>query len=369
MVKETLRRFVDTEVIPVASEMDAAHEWPEALLKKLAGMGAMGMPIPRELGGAGNDIVSYVIALEELARAWASLAIIVAVHTSVGTLPILQHGTDEQKQHFIPGLASGKKLGGFALTEPEAGSDVSGLKTTAVKQGDEYILNGGKVFITNGKYADYLVILAVTDPKAGHRGLSTFIVEKGMDGYSYGTTEEKMGIHSSDTTELIFEDCRVPEFNLLGGEGKGMKVSLSALDGGRIGVGAQCVGLARAALEESLKYAQERQQFGRPIAKFQAIQWFLADMATRIDAARLLVHRAADMKDKGMKYTTEASMAKVFASETAMWCTNKAIQVHGGYGYTKDYPVERFFRDAKVTEIYEGTSEIQRLVIARNLLK
>ena len=280
-----------------------------------------------------------------------------------------QSSSSEQKKRFVPPLASGAKLGGFAITEPEAGSDVSGLKTVAEKQGDEYILNGGKIFITNGKYADCLIVLAITDREKGHRGLSTFIVEKGMDGFTYGTTEDKMGLHSSDTTELIFENCTVPVANLLGGEGKGMNVSLSALDGGRIGVGAQCVGIARGAFEESLKYSKERQQFGRPIAKFQAIQWFLADMATKIDAARMLVQRAAYLKDQGMKHSKEASMAKVFASEVAMWTTTKAIQVHGGYGYTKDYVVERYFRDAKVTEIYEGTSEIQRLVIARNLLK
>ena len=369
MIQQTVRSFVEKEVLPIVDEQDKAGYFPGETLAKMGKMGLMGLPIPGEYDGGGADTLSYIIAIEELSKAWASLGVIVAVHTSVGTLPIYYFGNEEQKKRFLPPLARGEKLGGFAITEPEAGSDVSGVKTTAMKDGDDYILNGGKIFITNGSKADSLVVLAVTDKTKGARGMSTLIVEKGMEGFSYGTTEEKLGINSSDTTELVFKDCRVPGKNLLGGEGNGIKVSLSSLDGGRIGIGAQSVGIAQAAFEASLKYAKERQQFSKPIGKFQAISFMLADMATRIDAARLLVYRAAMLKDRGMRFGTEAAMAKLFASETAMWVTTKAIQVHGGYGYIKDYPVERFFRDAKVTEIYEGTSEVQRLVIGASLMR
>ena len=369
MIQQTVRSFVEKEVLPIVDEQDKAGYFPGETLAKMGKMGLMGLPIPGEYDGGGADTLSYIIAIEELSKAWASLGVIVAVHTSVGTLPIYYFGNEEQKKRFLPPLARGEKLGGFAITEPEAGSDVSGVKTTAMKDGDDYILNGGKIFITNGSKADSLVVLAVTDKTKGARGMSTLIVEKGMEGFSYGTTEEKLGINSSDTTELVFKDCRVPGKNLLGGEGNGIKVSLSSLDGGRIGIGAQSVGIAQAAFEASLKYAKERQQFSKPIGKFQAISFMLADMATKIDAARLLVYRAAMLKDRGMRFGTEAAMAKLFASETAMWVTTKAIQVHGGYGYIKDYPVERFFRDAKVTEIYEGTSEVQRLVIGASLMR
>jgi len=369
MIQQTVRDFVEKEVMPIADEQDKQGYFPKETLAKMGLVGLMGLPIPEEYGGGGADTLSYIIAIEELSKVWASLGVIVAVHTSVGTLPIYYFGNDEQKRRFLPPLARGDMIGGFAITEPEAGSDVAAVSTTAVRDGGDYIINGGKVFITNGSKAGSVIILAVTDKSKGVRGMSTFIVEKGMEGFTYGTTEEKMGMHSSDTTELVFNNCRVPGKNLLGGEGNGFKVSLGALDGGRIGIGAQSVGIAQAAFEASVKYAKERQQFGRSIGKFQAMNFMLADMATRIDAARLLVYRAAMLKDRGMKFGTAGAMAKLFASETAMWVATKAIQVHGGYGYIKDYPVERFFRDAKVTEIYEGTSEVQRLVIGASLMR
>jgi len=369
MIQQTIRSFVEKEVLPIVDEQDKAGYFPEETLAKMGKMGVMGLPIPKEYDGGGADNLSYVVAIEEISRGWASLGVIFAVHVSVGTLPILYFGTEEQKKRFIPPLARGERIGGFAITEPEAGSDVSAVATTAVRDGDDYIINGGKTFITNGSKAGSIIILAVTDKSKGVRGMSTFIMEKGMEGFTYGTTEEKMGMHSSDTTELVFKDCRVPAANLLGKEGSGFKVALSALDGGRIGIGAQSVGIAQAALDESVKYAKERHQFNKPIGKFQAINFMLADMATRIDAARLMVYRAAMLKDAGMKFGTAGAMAKLFASETAMWVTTRAIQIHGGYGYTKDYPVERFFRDAKVTEIYEGTSEVQRLVIGASLMR
>jgi len=369
MIRQMVKDFAEKEVEPVVAELDKKGIFPREILKKMAKLGLMGMPVPKEYGGQGTDTLSYILAIEEISRIWASLGVILAVHTSVGTMPIYYYGTEEQKKKFLPPLAKGEKLGAFAITEPEAGSDVAAVKTSAVRQGDHYILNGGKIFITNGKEADYLIVLAVTDKEKGTKGMSTFIVEKGFEGFSYGTTEEKMGMNSSDTTELVFKDCRVPAENLLGKEGEGFKIALSALDGGRIGIGAQCVGIARAAFEASLKYAKERIQFGRPIGKFQAINFMLTDMATKIEASRLLVYRAAMLKDSNKRFTKEAAMAKLFASETAMWVTTKAIQIHGGYGYIKDYPVERFFRDAKVTEIYEGTSEIQRLVIGSILMR
>jgi butyryl-CoA dehydrogenase len=292
-----------------------------------------------------------------------------AVHTSVGTYPIYQFGTEEQKQKYLVPLAKGEKIGAFAITEPEAGSDVAAGKTTAVKDGDEWVINGTKIFITNGGVAGSVIVMAATDPSKGHRGLSTFIVEKGTEGFTLGSLENTMGINASDTSELVFENCRVPAENMLGKEGEGFKIAMIALDGGRIGIGAQALGIAQAALEESIKYSREREQFGRPISKFQAIQWMIADMATEIDAARYLIYRAAYLKDRVKRFGKEAAMAKMYASETARRASIKAIQIHGGYGYTKDYPVERFFRDAKITEIYEGTNEIHRIVIASELLK
>ncbi len=366
-IRETVKRFADEEVIPVASELDREHRWPGELLAKMGEMGLMGMPVPQEYGGAGADYLSYMIAVEELARAWGSLSLIMTVHTSVGTLPIYDFGTPDQKERLLKPLAQGKMIGAFALTEPEAGSDVSGVKTTAVRDGADYILNGSKIFITNGSRAGTIIVLAVTDKDAGTKGYSTFIVEKGMDGFTLGVDEDKLGLHSSVTSELVFNDVKIPRKNLLGAEGDGLRISLSALDGGRMGVASQAVGIARAALEESIRYSGERQQFGHPINRFQGISFMLAEMATEVDAARGLVYRGAFMKERGMRISKEAAMAKLYASGVAVRTTTKAIQVHGGYGYIADYPVERFFRDAKGTEIYEGTSEIQRLVISRNL--
>ena len=366
-IREIVKRFAEEKIIPVASEWDKEHRWPGELLKMMGDMGLMGMPVPQEYGGAGTDYLSYTIAVEEMARAWGSLSLIMAVHTSVATLPLYYFGTPDQKDRFLIPLAQGKMIGAFALTEPEAGSDVSGVKTTAVRDGDHYILNGSKIFITNGSRAGTIIVLAVTDKDAGSKGFSTFIVEKGMEGFTLGVDEDKLGMHSSVTSELVFNDVKIPIENLLGAEGGGLRIALSALDGGRMGVASQAVGIARAALEESIKYAGERQQFGRPINRFQAISFMLADMATEIDAARALVYRVAVMKDRGLRFSKEAAMAKLYASGVAVRATTRAIQVHGGYGYIADYPVERFFRDAKGTEIYEGTSEIMRLVISRNL--
>jgi butyryl-CoA dehydrogenase len=309
------------------------------------------------------------MAIEEVAKRCASTAVVMSVHTSVGTYPIYLFGDEEQKQKYLVPLAQGKRIGAFALTEPSAGSDVSTLQTTAVLKGDHYILNGSKIFITNGGIAGSVIVTAMTDKSKRHRGISAFIVEKGTEGFSIGSKEKTMGMIGSDTSELVFEDCRVPKENLLGKEGMGFKIAMIALDGGRIGIAAQALGIAEAALSESIKYAKEREQFGKPIARFQAVQWMIADMACEIEAARMLIHHAAYLKDKGLNFSSAAAMAKLKASETARRTTIKALQIHGGYGYIKDYPVERFFRDAKVTEIYEGTSEVQRLVIASNLLR
>ncbi len=367
MIREIVRNYADERIIPIASEWDKEHRWPEELLREMGEMGLMGVPVPRRYGGAGADSLSYMIVAEELARAWGSLSLIITVHTSVGALPILHFGTEDQKERFLGPLARGEIIGAFAITEPEAGSDVSAVKTTAVRDGGEYVLNGTKIFITNGSRAGTAIVLAVTDPEKGTDGYSTFIVEKGMEGYTYGVDEDKLGMHSSVASELIFNDVRVSEENRLGREGEGLRISLSALDGGRLGIAAQSVGIARAAFEECQKYSGERQQFGRPINRFQTISFALADMAAEIEAARGLVYRAALMKESGKKVTKEAAMAKLFASEMVMRTTTKAIQIHGGYGFITDYPVERYFRDAKVTEIYEGTSEIMRLVISRNI--
>lgn len=366
-IQEIVHSFVEQELMPVASEWDKEHRWPGELLAKMGSMGLMGVPVPREYGGAGADYLSYMIAVEELARAWGSISLTMTVHTSVGTLPILDFGTEDQKKRFLEPLAKGEMLGAFALTEPEAGSDVSGVKTTAVRDGDHYVLNGTKIFISNGSKSGTAIVLAVTDPSLGTKGYTTFILEAGMEGYSFGVDENKMGLHSTVTSELIFQDVRVPVENRLGNEGDGIRISLSALDGGRLGIASQAVGIARGAFEECVGYAGERQQFGRPINRFQSIAFTMANMATEIDAARGLVYRAALRKQAGKKITKEAAMAKLYASEVAMRTATKAIQVHGGYGYITDYPVERFFRDAKGTEIYEGTSEIMRLVISRNL--
>ncbi|MFN3284997.1 MAG: acyl-CoA dehydrogenase [bacterium] len=368
LVQQTARDFATREILPVASRLDAEHRFPAEIVRGLAELGLMGVMVPEEYGGAGMDNVAYVLAMEEVARACASTAAILSVNNSLVCDPILRYGTEQQKRRYLPVLASGREIGCYCLTEPQAGSDAASLQTTARLDGDSWVLNGTKVFVTNAREAWVFIVYARTEPEPGARGISAFIVERDHPGISVGKVERKMGLLASSTCEVLLQDCRVPRDNLLGARGEGFKVALSTLDGGRIGIAAQAVGIARAALEESVAYARERRQFGRPIAEFQAIQWKIADMATRIDAARLLTLRAAWLRDQGKRCTVEASMAKLAASETAMFAAHQGVQIFGGYGYIKDYPVERYFRDAKITEIYEGTSEIQRLVIARNLL-
>ncbi|TYO98058.1 acyl-CoA dehydrogenase [Desulfallas thermosapovorans] len=368
MMRDMVRKLAQNEIAPRAAEIDRTHRFPRENIEKMAELGLMGVPIPEEYGGAGCDFLSYIITIEEISRACASTGVILAVHTSVGTFPILYFGTEEQKQKYIPKLASGQYIGAFALTEPNAGSDPANLSTTARLEGDHYIVNGGKVFISNGGEASVYVTFVTTDKSKGHKGITCLLVDKDTPGFSIGKTEEKMGLHGDITTELIFDNARVPKENLLGKEGEGFKVAMALLDGGRIGIGAQGLGIAQAAFDVAKQYAKERVQFGKPIASFQAIQFMLADMATRIDCARLLVYRAARMRDMGLPYSKEASMAKMYATDTAMEVTTNAVQILGGYGYCKEYPVERYMRDAKITQIYEGTNQIQRLVIAKRLL-
>ena len=369
MIKKNVREFAEKDIAPVAAELDQKEEYPTKILEKMAKLGFLGVIIPQEYGGAGLDTISYAIIVEEISRKCASTGVITSVHNSLVAHPIMKYGTEEQKKKYLPILAKGEKIGAFAATEPSAGSDLGAMKTTAILKGDKYIINGDKTFITSGSEAGIIIIFAVTDKSAGSKGLSAFIVENTMKGYKVGSIFEKLGINASKTSELIFEDMEVPKENLLGKEGEGFKIALATLDGGRIGIAAQAVGIAQAALDESIEYSKQREQFGRPIAKFQAIQWMIADIATRIEAARYLVYNAAYVKDKGERFSKEAAMAKLFASETAMEAVIKAVQIHGGYGYTKEYTVERLFRDAKITEIYEGTSEVQRMVIAGDLLR
>ncbi len=369
LIREAVREFAETEVTPIAAELDRDHRFPRELLPRLAEMNLMGMPYPEKEGGAGADYVSYVISIEELSRACASTAVIVSAHTSLATWPIFKFGTQAQKDQYLNDMASGRRLGAFALTEPAAGTDAGAGTATATMHADGYALNGSKMFITNAPYADVYVAFAKTDPERGTRGMSAFIVEKDTPGFSVGEAEHKLGIRGSSTPPVYFSDCRVPRDALLGGEGDGFKIAMATLDGGRIGIAAQALGIAQAALDASVAYAKERVQFGKPIATLQAIQWMIADMATEIDAARLLVYRAASCVDNGRPYSTEGAMAKLFASEVATRVAGKAIQIHGGYGYTESYPVERNYRDAKITEIYEGTSEVQRMVIARSTLR
>jgi len=368
MIRDVARVFAQNEIEPLAEEIDRNTRHPVETVKKMADMGIMGMTVPVEYGGAGADTISYAMTIEEIARVCASTAIIVSVNNSLACFPILKYGTEEQKKKFLIPLAKGEKLGAFGLTEPNAGTDAAGQTTVAVKDGDEYIINGQKCFITNGGLADTMIVFALTDPSKGTRGISAFIVDKETPGFSTGTIEDKLGIRGSQQAELVFTDMRIPQENLLGQEGRGFGIAMTTLDGGRIGVSAQALGIAQGALDKAAQYAKEREQFGKPIGKFQAIQWKLADMETQINAARMLVYKAAYAKDTQKRYSVEAAMAKLFASETAMKVTTEAIQIHGGYGYTKDYPVERYFRDAKITEIYEGTSEVQRMVISGNLL-
>ncbi len=368
-IRQMAAEFADKELRPHARELDAKGEYPWDNLHKLARYGYLGMMLPEEFGGSGADVLSNTLCVEEISRACAATGVIVEIHNSLTCDGIYRFGTDEQKARYLPALARGEKIGAFALTEPGAGSDASGIRTIAVRDGDHFVINGTKHFITGAGQAHVYLLFAMTDPPKGTRGISVFIVEKGMPGLSFGSPEDKMGIRASHTGELIFSDCRVPVDNLVGSEGDGYKIALTLLDGGRIGIGAQAVGIARAALDAALRYSQERVQFGQAISSFQAIQWMLADMATEIEAARLLVYRAAYLRGKGVRCTKEVAMAKLFAAEVAMRTTMKAVQIHGGYGYMREYNVERYMRDAKITEIYEGTSEIMRLLIASALLK
>jgi acyl-CoA dehydrogenase len=368
MMRKMVRDFAQTEIAPFVERMEAG-EFPRGILKKMADLGLMGITIPEKYGGSEMDFTSYISAIHELSKVSATVGVILSVHTSVGTNPILYFGTEEQKQNYVTKLASGEYLGAFCLTEPGAGSDAGGLKSRAVKKDDHYVINGAKVFITNGGEADVYIVFASTDPEKGGRGVSAFIVEKDTPGLVIGKDEQKMGLHGSRTVQLTFEDMKVPAENLLGEEGQGFKIAMANLDVGRIGIAAQALGIAEAALEHSTAYAKERVQFGKPIAAQQGIGFKLADMATGVEASKLLVYRAANMRSEGVNCGKEASIAKLFASKTAVEVTTEAIQVYGGYGYTEEYPVERLFRDAKVTEIYEGTSEIQRVVIGKQLLK
>ncbi|MFY0761333.1 acyl-CoA dehydrogenase [Metabacillus dongyingensis] len=367
MMRKMVRDFAQTEIEPFVEKMEQG-EFPKEILRKMGSLGLMGIPIPEEYGGAGMDFTSYIIAIHELSKVSATVGVILSVHTSVGTNPILYFGSEEQKKKYIPKLASGEYLGAFCLTEPGSGSDAGSLKTKAVKKDGKYILNGSKVFITNGGEADTYIVFASTNHAAGTKGISAFVVEKNTKGLVIGKDEHKMGLYGSRTVQLSFEDAEVPFENLLGEEGDGFKIAMANLDVGRIGIAAQSLGIAQAALENSINYAKERVQFGKPIAAQQGIGFKLADMATSVESSELLTYRAAFLRQNGLPCGKEASMAKLFASKTAMEVAIEAIQVYGGYGYTKDYPVERYFRDAKVCEIYEGTSEIQRIVISKHIL-
>ena len=369
MLKKMVRDFAEKEVAPTAAERDEEERFDREIFDKMAELGLTGIPWPEEYGGIGADYISYVIAVEELSRVCASTGVTLSAHISLASWPIFTYGTEEQKQNFLRRLATGEALGAYALSEPGAGSDVASMRTTAKLDGDHYVLNGNKVWITNGEVADIYVVFAKTDADARHKGISAFIVEKGTEGFSFGKKEKKLGIRSSPTTELIFENCRIPKENLLGEEGQGFKIAMTTLDGGRNGIAAQAVGIAQGALDAAVNYAKEREQFGKPIAHNQGISFKLADMATAIEAARLLTYQAAYNESNGLPYQKESAMAKLFAGDTAMKVTTEAVQVFGGYGYTKDYPVERYMRDAKITQIYEGTQEIQRLVIGRMITK
>lgn len=366
MMRKMVRDFAQTEIAPFVEKMEEG-EFPREILRKMGELGLMGIPVPEEYGGSEMDFISYIIAIHEISKVSATVGVILSVHTSVGTNPILYFGTEEQKKKYVPKLAAGEYLGAFCLTEPSAGSDAASLKTRAVKKDGHYVLNGSKVFITNGGEADVYIVFASTNPEAGPKGVSAFIVEKDTPGFIVGKDEHKMGLYGSRTVQLTFEDMKVPEENLLGQEGEGFKIAMSNLDSGRIGIAAQALGIAEAALEAATAYAKERVQFGKPIAVQQGVGFKLADMATSVEAAKLLIYRAAQLRSEGQKCGIEASMAKLFTSRTAVEVATEAIQVFGGYGYTKEYPVERYFRDAKVTEIYEGTSEIQKIVISKQL--
>jgi butyryl-CoA dehydrogenase len=368
-IRDLVREFAASEIAPVAAHHDRTREFPYENVRKCAGLNLMGIMAAEEYGGSALDTVSYTLVIEELSRACASTGVIVSVNNSLFIHPVEAFGTEEQKRRFLPPHAKGEKIGCYCLSEPNAGSDAGNQQTTAVSKGEGYVLNGTKNFITNGVAADTALVFAATDRTKKHHGITAFLVEKGTAGFRLGKDEVKLGITSSGSVEMVFEDCFVPAANRLGAEGAGFKIAMNTLDGGRIGIAAQAVGITRAVLEESIAYSRQRKAFGKPIGEFQAIQFMLADMAMELDAARLLTHRAAWTKDQGGRYSMEASQAKLFASETAMRAAVKGVQIFGGYGYMNEYPMERYFRDAKITEIYEGTSEIQRLVIAGNLLK
>jgi alkylation response protein AidB-like acyl-CoA dehydrogenase len=368
MIRAMVRDFARDTILPTAAERDLTCEFPRENIGKMGELGLMGMNVPPEYNGAGVDTVSYSLALQEIAYACASTAVVMSVHNSVACGPIYLFGSEYLKENYLKVLAAGEKIGSFALTEPGAGSDPVSQKSRAVRDGGSYVINGTKMFITTGKNSNVTVVTAYTDRERRHRGISAFVVEKGTPGFSVGKEEKKMGLRASDTVELIFEDCRVPAENLVGEEGDGFRIAMASLDGGRIGIASQSVGLAQAALDAAVNYARERVQFGKPISQFQGIRWMIADMATQIEAARLLTFNAAAMKDRGENFSAAASMAKVFASEMANQVAYKALQVHGGYGYIQEYPVERYYRDARVFTIYEGTSEIQRTVIANHVI-
>ena len=369
MARQLFREFAEQEVKPLAQEVDEEERFPRETVAKMAKLGFMGIPFPKELGGQGCDTLTYALCVEELSRVCGTTGVIVSAHTSLAGEPIRKYGTPEQKEKYLVPLAKGEAIGAFGLTEPGAGTDASGQRTTAVLDGDNYILNGTKIFITNGGESDTYVIFAMTDREKGNHGISAFIVEKDFPGFSIGKKELKMGIRGSSTTELVFESCIVPKENLLGQEGKGFAIAMGTLDGGRIGIASQALGIAQGAFDETIAYVKERKQFGRSISAFQNTQFQLADLKARIEASRYLVYSAALAKDTKDRYSVEAAMAKLFAAETAMAVTTKCVQLFGGYGYTRDYPVERMMRDAKITEIYEGTSEVQRMVIAGAILK
>lgn len=369
MLRKMVRDFAKKDVEPTAAERDEEERFDREIFNKMAELGLTGIPWPEEYGGIGGDFVSYVIAVEELSRVCASTGVTLSAHLSLCSWPIFKYGNEAQKQTFLTRLATGEALGAYALSEPGAGSDAAAMKTTAKKDGDHYVLNGNKVWITNGGVADIYLVFAKTDPEARHKGVSAFIVEKGTKGFTFGKKEKKLGIRSSPTTELIFENCRVPKENMLGAEGEGFKIAMATLDGGRNGIAAQALGIAQGALDAAVDYAKEREQFGKPIAHNQGISFKLADMATEVEAARLLTYQAAWLESQGQPYGKASAMSKLFAGDAAMRITVEAVQVFGGYGYTKDYPVERYMRDAKITQIYEGTNEVQRLVIGRMLTK
>ncbi|MGH7326439.1 MAG: acyl-CoA dehydrogenase [Candidatus Rokuibacteriota bacterium] len=368
MIRATAREFAETEIKPIAEEIDRESRFPHETVKRMGELGLLGIAVPETWGGSGSDTVAYVVALVEIAKQCASHAVVMSVNNSLYCDPVLKYGTDAQRAHFLTPFAQGHHIGCFALTEPQAGSDARNQHTLAVRDGDHYVLNGRKAFVTNGREAAAALVFCQTDRAKAHHGISAFLVEKGTPGFLAPKTEDKLGLRASDTAEFVFEDCRVPVANRLGAEGMGFKIAMGALDGGRIGIAAQALGIAEGAWQRSLAYARERKAFGVPIGQHQMVQWMLADMATAIEGARLLVLQAAALKDRGQPYGVAASMAKLFAAEMAMKVTTDAIQVHGGYGYIREYQVERYFRDAKITQIYEGTSQIQKLVIARAIL-